>query len=70
LFTKDNIPKAFNTTGLYLLNCNKVLKHFPKGAANLLTSLLPLLDITARSLTSKLDSVIADKSLEKVRTLC
>jgi hypothetical protein len=69
LFTKDNILKAFNITGLYLLNCNKVLKRFPKGAANLLTPLPPPLGITARSLMSELDAVVADKSLEEARAL-
>jgi hypothetical protein len=64
LFTKDNILKAFNMTGLHPLDCDKVLKRFPEGAADLLTLLLPLSGTTACSLISKLDSVVADKSLE------
>ena len=68
-FTKDNILKAFDTTGLHPLNRDKVLKRFPEGAADTSTPPPPPSDTKARSLMSKLDSVVADKSSEEARAL-
>jgi hypothetical protein len=59
-FTKDNILKAFDTTGLHPLNRDKVLKRFPEGAADTSTPPPPSLGTIARSLMSELDSVVAD----------
>jgi hypothetical protein len=68
-FTKDNIRKAFDTTGLHPLNRDKVLKRFPEGAADPSTPPLPPSGTTARSLTSELDSVVADKSSKEACAL-
>jgi hypothetical protein len=68
-FTKDNILKASNTTGLHPLNHDKVLKRFPEGAADPSTPPPPPSGITACSLISELDSVVADKSSEGARAL-
>jgi hypothetical protein len=68
-FTKDNILKAFEATGLHPLNRHKVLSQFPEGADPPSTPPPPEAGTTARQILRELDSVVADKTLEEARAL-
>ncbi|KAF1923930.1 uncharacterized protein M421DRAFT_425270 [Didymella exigua CBS 183.55] len=68
--TYYNILKAFKATGLQPLNCDKVLKRFPKGAATLSTPLPPKAGTTAHKIIRKLDSIIGNRYSNKARALC
>ncbi|KAF1922721.1 uncharacterized protein M421DRAFT_22590, partial [Didymella exigua CBS 183.55] len=69
-FTKDNILKAFEATGLQPLNRDKVLKRFPEGAATPSTPPPPEAGTTARKIIRKLDSVVGDRYSNEARALC
>ncbi|KNG45662.1 pogo transposable [Stemphylium lycopersici] len=68
-FTKDNILKAFEATGLQPLDRDKVLKRFPEGAATPSTPPPPEAGTTARKIIRKLDSVVGDRYSNEARAL-